>query len=67
MLSKNICCVKNIYVLKNIFVVYKKYMLGKISIVGYKLFPQQSCLNVSCVQRCCMDTSNHCNSLRISK
>ena len=37
---KNMCCVKkNIYVLKYIFVVYEKYMLGKISIVGYKLFP----------------------------
>ena len=41
-------------------------MLGKISIVGYKLFPQRSCKNVSCVQRCPVDTSIHCNYLRTS-
>ena len=33
--KKYVLCKKFIYALKYIFVVYKKYMLGKISIVGY--------------------------------
>ena len=41
-LKKYVLCKKK-NVLKYIFVFYKKYMLGKISIVGYKLFPQRSC------------------------